>query len=167
MTPRRTTLALLASLALNLFLGGILVGGVVIAHRLHGPMMIHHPGPHPLWAAADGLDPADRQAFHHLLHDQAETVGRQIQAAHRAHQAAWAKLNAEPFDPAGTARGLAEARALEMQARGGVEQRVIDFAATLPPAKRALLAAGLAKSAAHPVMVQIRHGPPEGQPPGP
>jgi uncharacterized membrane protein len=167
MSPRALAIALFASVALNLFVIGTVVGGLVIAHRLHavgGPLARPGAAQLPLWAAADGLPPEHRQAYRALLRDQAMGVGRQVHEARMARRRAWEELNAEPFDAAGAAKHLSEARALEMQARGEVEQRIVQFAATLPQAERAELAAGLARSAPNPAMRRMRAGPPEGPP---
>jgi uncharacterized membrane protein len=149
-SPRALSLSLFASLALNLFLVGTIVGGLVIGHRVHAVMMMGHGGAHPLWTAADTLPPAHRQAYQALLRDQATTVAIQIRQARRDRREAWAGLMAQPFDAEGTGKRLADARTLEMQARGGVEQKIVEFAATLPPDERARLADGLAHSSPAP-----------------
>lgn len=166
MSARSLAIALFASMALNLFVIGTVVGGLVIAHRLHAAGPLARPGvaQQPLWAAADGLPPDHRRAYRALLRGQALDVGRQVREARMARRRAWEGLTAEPFDPAGAARHLADARTLEMQARGNVEQKIVEFAATLPPAERAELAAGLARSGPNPVMRRMRGGPPEGPP---
>ncbi len=146
MTPRALGVSLFASLALNLFLVGAILGGFVIAHRLHAGMMAQHMAPHPLWNAADSLPPAHRQAYQALLRDQGLTVAAQIHQARRARRDAWAGLMAQPVDMDSANKQLADARTLEMQARGGVEQKIVEFAATLPPDERARLADGLAHS---------------------
>jgi uncharacterized membrane protein len=80
---------------------------------------------------------------------------------------------ADPFDAAGTAKTLADARTLEMQARGGIEQKIVEFAATLPVDERAKLAQGLAHATPGPRAVMMRRlhrgGGPDGppQPPEP
>lgn len=147
MSPRALAIALFASVALNLFGIGAVVGGFVIAHRLHEMAPQRAPvGQGPLWKAADALPPERRDAYHDLLRGQALTVGQQVRQARMARRQAWAGLMAEPFDAKGTAKNLAAARALEIQARGDVEQKIVEFAATLPPAERAQLAQGLARS---------------------
>jgi uncharacterized membrane protein len=147
-SPRALAIALFASVALNLFGIGAVVGGFVIAHRLHEMAPQRAPvGQGPLWAAADALPPEHRDAYHDLLRGQALTVGQQVRQARQARRQAWAGLMAEPFDAKGTAKNLADARALEIQARGEVEQKIVEFAATLPAAERAELAQGLGRSA--------------------
>ena len=169
MTPRALGVALFVSLAFNLFLVGAIVGGFVIGHRLHAVVMAPHPPAHPLWTAADSLPPAHRQAFQALLRDQGMTVAIQIHQARRDRRDAWAGLMAEPFDAAAISKRLADARALELQARGGVEDKIVAFAATLPAVERARLADGLAHSNPAPRagMPPMRGGPGGGEGPGP
>ena len=170
MSPRALSISLFASLALNLFLVGAIVGGLVIGHRIHAAA---HQGAHPLWNAADALTPAHRQAYRALLRDQAMTVAVQVRQARRERREAWDGLVSQSFDAAETSRRLAAARALEMQARGGVEEKIVQFAATLPPDERARLADGLAHSnpgprAGMPQGGMMHPGPgPEGPPPPP
>jgi uncharacterized membrane protein len=174
MSPRGLAIALFASVALNLFAIGAVVGGFVIAERLHGMTPVQRPGmgqQQPLWAAADALPAAHRDAYRGLLRDQALIVGQQVRDARQARRRAWAGLMTEPFDAAGTAKNLADARALEIQARGGVEQKIVEFAATLPAAEREKLAQGLAHATPGPRAAMMRRlrggGGPDGPPQAP
>lgn len=172
MSPRGLTIALFASVALNLFAVGAVVGGFVIAERLHGMTPVVRPGgQQPLWRAADDLPTVHRDAYRGLLRDQALTVAQQVRDARQARRRAWAGLMADPFDAAATAKSLADARALEMQARGGVEQKIVEFAATLPADERAKLAQGLAHATPGPRAGAMRRlqggGGQDGLPVGP
>ncbi len=166
MSSRGLAIALFISMALNLFAVGAVVGGFVIAQRMHS-VQPGRPGAQqqPLWAAADGLPAEHRQAYRALLRGQALGVAQQVRDARMARRRAWEGLTAEPFDPAGTAKNLADARNLEMQARGGVEEKIVQFAATLPQAERAELADGLARSAPGARLLRrVRGGGPDGPP---
>lgn len=145
-SPRALTLALIASVALNLFVIGAVVGGVVVGHRLREAAPASARPRQPLWAAADALPAEHRRAYRQMLRGEAMGVGDQLRQARRARREAWTQLGADPLDRPAVARRLSEARALEMTARGGVEDRIVDFAADLPPAERAALAQGLARS---------------------
>lgn len=175
MSPRGLAIALFVSVALNLFAIGAVVGGFVVAERLHGMTLVQRPGAgpqQPLWTAADALPTAHRDAYRALLRDQALPVGLQLRQARQARRQAWAGLMTEPFDATGTAKTLADARTLELQARGGIEQKIVEFAATLPAEERAKLAQGLAHATPGPRAVMMRRlhggGGPDGppQPPG-
>ncbi len=145
-SQRTLTLALVASVALNLFVIGAVVGVLILGHRLREAANgANRPG-QPLWTAADTLRPEQQRAYRQVLRGEAAGVGGQMRQARQARRAAWADLGAEPLDGPAVSRRLAEARALEMTAREGVEDRIVAFAATLPPADRAELAKGLART---------------------
>ncbi|MFZ3004552.1 MAG: periplasmic heavy metal sensor, partial [Phenylobacterium sp.] len=136
-SQRTLTLALVASVAVNLFVIGAVVGVVVLGHRMREAVGGVNRPRQPLWSAADTLPPEHQRAYRQLLRGQADPVGGQIRQARQARRDAWGDLGAEPLNGPAVSRRLAEARALEMTARGGVEDRIVAFAATLPPAERA------------------------------
>lgn len=148
MTTRSLYIALFASLAVNLFAIGAVVGGFAMVHRL-GPSS-HPPaggmGQGPLWAAADSLPADQAMTYRRLLREQAQGLSQQVRAARQARREAWLSLTTEPFNAAVVTQSLAQARSLEMQARSDVEQTIVDFAAKLTPDQRAKLADGLAKT---------------------
>lgn len=148
MNSRALTIALVASLALNLFVIGAVAGGVFIGQRLRdaAPAATGGRPRQPLWTAADSLPPEHRGAYRQILRGQAMEVGGQLREARQARRAAWAGLAADPLDGPAVAKRLAEARALEMTARSVVEERIVTFATTLTPAERAALAEGLTQS---------------------
>ena len=148
MSPRTLYIALFASLALNLFAIGAVVGGFAMTHRQGPPDRpgVGGMGQGPLWAAADGLPPDQSATYRRLLHEQAQGLSQQVRAARQARREAWLSLTTEPFNAKAVTQSLAQARGLEMQARAGVEQTIVDFAAELTPDQRAKLADGLAKS---------------------
>lgn len=144
-SQRTLTLALVASVALNLFVIGAVVGVMVLGHRVREAHGANRPR-QPLWSAADTLPPEHQRAYRQLLRGEAGRVGGQMRQARQARREAWDDLGGEPLDGRAISRRLKEARALEMTARGGVEDRIVAFAATLPSAERAELARGLARS---------------------
>lgn len=144
MSPRALTLALIGSVALNLFVIGVVVGGVVVGHRMREAGPGANRPRQPLWTAADTLPPEHQQAYRRLLRGQNGQTDHQMRQARQARREAWSHLADEP-GPAVSKR-LADARVLEMTARAGVEDRIVAFAATLPPAERSELAIGLARS---------------------
>ena len=145
-SQRTLTLALIASVALNLFVIGTVVGGVVVGHRFREASPAANRPRQPLWSAADTLPPEHRRAYRQLLRGEAGGVRGQMRQARQARRDAWTYLGAETLDGPAISKRLSEARTLEMTARGGVEDRIVAFAATLPPAERAELARGLARS---------------------
>lgn len=145
-SQRTLTVALVASVALNLFVIGAVVGVVVVGHRVREVAQSREGARQPLWRAADALPPEHQRAYRQLLQAEAGGVGGQMRQARQARREAWNDLGGEPLDGPAISRRLKEARALEMTARGGVEDRIVAFAATLPSAERAELARGLARS---------------------
>ncbi len=133
MTPRATTFALIGSAALNLFLVGALAGVMAMGLRLGSA----RPAPHnPLRGAAASLEAQDRSKLVSTLRAQG-LVARPLKAqAHELRRDAWATLSDASFDSARVKAGLAQARALDQRARGGVEDSVVDFAGALPLEER-------------------------------
>jgi uncharacterized membrane protein len=146
MSPRTLKIALVTSVALNLFSIGAVVGGFAIAHRLHGtPGPAMGMGTGPLWSAADGLPQAQREAYRRRLQEQSTGLRDQVHAARQARRQAWLGLTQEPLNANKVSASLAEARALETKARSNVEEAIVAFAASLPAQERAELAKGLTR----------------------
>lgn len=144
MNRRGLLIALIVSLAVNLFAIGAVVGAIVLGPRLHGPGV--RPGGPPFWSAAAELPPERRAAYRQALMGEAGEVRDAMRAARQARREAWLSLGDPAFSPGDATARLERARTLEMQARSAVERRIVDFAVTLSPEERARLAKGLAKS---------------------
>jgi uncharacterized membrane protein len=151
MSRRVLIIVIFVSVALNLFLIGGLVGGLVVGERLRAqhrpPAMARGPA---LWTAANSLPPEQRRAYRRILRGEGGEVRSHMREARMARTEAWRMLGDERLDVALAKQRLAEARNREMQARGGVEDRIVDFAAGLSPQERAELARGLAEPARGP-----------------
>lgn len=163
MSPRALTIALLASLAINLFAVGAAVG-VFVAGRNAPPMRGQPLGPAALWRAGDALPPDQRQAYRDLLRAQSLEVRQEVRQSRRARREAFEALGEDRVDPAAIRSRLDEARRLEMQARGQVEGALVDFAARLPPPERADLALGLTNFAPGPRAGRMGPGGPDQRP---
>ena len=137
----RTRLLLIASLALNLFLAG-LIGSALLLDR-KPEKEPHRHGRRSFWAAAEQLDPAQRDAFRQVLRQKAEEARPRLQALRQARRDAAAAMAAEPYDPEAVRLALARARTEELALRGGVEEAVVSFAATLDQEDRAVLGQAL------------------------
>ena len=166
MTQRSLTIALILSLAVNLFLVSGIAGMFLIGRHLHAahPRMM---AGQPLWAAGRALPPEARMDYFRTLHEGGGDVREQMRQARRMRHEAFASLGAEPFDAGAVRRRLAEARRLETEARGRVEGRLVDFAAALPPPERRALAHGLVEFAPGPGRGMRREGPPPASGPPP
>lgn len=145
MSRRTLLIVLFVSLAVNLFLVGALAGGLVIGQRMHGerPPPMQRGMAQPLWRAGDALPPESAMAYRQALRGAGPELRDAMRSARAERAEAWKSLAAEPFDPAATKRRLADIRGREADARGRIEERIVDYAAGLPAADRAALARGL------------------------
>jgi uncharacterized membrane protein len=147
MSARGLTIALLASAALNVFVIGA-GAGLLASHAFSPAGGAGGPPQNPLRAAAERLDPADREALLQLMQDQVQANGPLLVDARKARREARALMLAQPFDRAATAAALGRARADEIQVRGRLEDAVVDFAARLSPQARATLSSGIMRATA-------------------
>ena len=143
MTGRRTTIAILCSVALNLFLVGALVGVLAVGIRSAAG---RPSGRQWLRGAAMSLTGDERSRLFATLRGQAATVRPLTAQARGLRQDAWNQLGANTLDPTVVKSTLARARALDQQARGTVEDSVVDFAATLPQGERLTFARSLQRA---------------------
>ncbi|MFN3521915.1 MAG: periplasmic heavy metal sensor [Phenylobacterium sp.] len=152
MSRRVLLIVLFVSLALNLFVAGAVVGGLVAGGRTpHASPSQANPRPGPaLWAAGEALPPDRRREFRRLLREQGPVTNQRLREVRQARREAWLMLGKEPFDPVAASRALDAARQAEIAARRDVEHRVVEFAARLPPDERARFAQSLAPPAPDP-----------------
>lgn len=125
-------------LALNVFLLCSVAGGAAVWLYQSRETQVKQ-----LPLAAEFLPEKSRKAFEKVL---SEAYRAQRQTSLEAKQAridAAALIGKEPLDVAALKAALAKAREGDTATRGVVEERAIDFAATLPVAQRQLLAQGL------------------------
>lgn len=136
---RWSSILLVVSLVLNIFLVGAIAGG--LWRWTHNQGLGLRAG----WRmrAAEALPPdraeAFRQTVRGAMRDNLE-LGRQARAA----RAEAARLFVAPrFDTAAVRGQLAQARQADSALRARLEDEVVGFAATLPPDQRAALAQAL------------------------
>lgn len=136
--PRAPVIALIASVALNLFLiaavGVVMFLGAGPGRRIQQPVLRH---------AAQSLNPADRAAFLTMLRTQGRAAKPSNQRARALRLEGWGSLGDPTFDPTAAKAKLAEARNLNLATRSAVEDAVVDFAASLPPSERVALGEAL------------------------
>lgn len=152
MSRKTLLIALFGSLALNLFLVGTVAGGLVVGQKVRSerpPVAAQRPNP-PLWRAGDALPPDQAQAYRRALRDQSPEVRESMRAARVARMEAWRTLGQEPFDPVAAKRRLAAIRAQEADARGRIEDDMVDFAAGLSLDERRILVRGLTERGRQP-----------------
>lgn len=149
MSRRGLWIALIVSLAVNLFVLGGLAGAALGGFRLREPPP--PPGPPRLSAAGAALSGPQREAWQAAIRQGAETSGPKVEQARALRREAWRGLTAGPVDVEGTLAKLNRSRVLELQARSEMDRVAVGFAATLPESDRRKLAEALSR--------QRRHGP--------
>jgi uncharacterized membrane protein len=129
---RRLGLALLVSLGLNLFLGGMVASNWL---RQAPPP----PGPRGHFdrmAARHAVSPAYRDLVERIWRRNAGELRLRMGAVHEARQTVRRGLVAEPFDRQALARAHAALSARLMDARAAMEANIAEIAAALPPEER-------------------------------
>jgi uncharacterized membrane protein len=134
----RARLLLWGSLALNLFLAGLIVGALLLGER--GRRDRGPKPPRSLLAAAEQFEPAEREAFEALLLRKAQESRPQARALRRARGEVRAAISAEPYDPAAAVAAMDRARAQEIALRRELDSAVLEFATRLDAEERAALA---------------------------
>ena len=154
MSRRGLWIALIVSLAVNLFVLGGLAGVALRGLRHHGP-----PPPGPRLAAAGAvLSEQQREAWRAAIRQGAETSRPKLEQARALRRGAWHDLSTGPVDANATLAALDRSRMLEMQARSEMDRAVVGFAATLPESERRELAEVLSRQRRHPPGEGSREG---------
>lgn len=159
MKPRGLIIALVASLALNLFLAGLIVGGAVVARRMAELRpAVGGQARTPLWRAGDALPQPQRRAFRQAIRQAAASTQDQIREGRGLRRDSIAMLEQPTFDAAAARAGMDRARRIDGEARSQLDGAILEFAATLTPEQRLVLAAGLRQAMAG----QLRDPPARG-----
>lgn len=133
-------IALSASIVLNLFILGAATG----AYFWQGtPQPSRQPG-QGFAAAAEALEPAERQAFRQALAKARREAQPDSQAARDARDKLAQLLNQPDLDRKAIDAALDMTRMADVRVRARIEAAVIDFAESLDPKNRAILVDGLA-----------------------
>ncbi|WP_116091730.1 periplasmic heavy metal sensor [Sphingomonas crusticola] len=136
---RWPTILLIVSLFVNIFLFGAIAGSVW--HWTHGPGFTPRGG----WRAraAQALPERDGDALRAAIRDTVRNASSAVQAG-RAARAEAAHLFVQPaYDANAIAAQLDRARTADMALRASLENRVVQFAGTLPQSERQKLAEAL------------------------
>ncbi|MDB5469251.1 MAG: hypothetical protein JWR84_811 [Caulobacter sp.] len=161
MKPRGLIIALVVSVAINLFLAGLIVGGVVVARRATEmrPPALAGQNRTPLWRAGDELPFPKRRAFRQMFRQAGLDTREAIRESRAIRREAIAAMEQPDYDAKAAIDKMNRARQLDSQARSQVEARMLEFAATLTPDERELLAQGLRRAMAG----QLREPPARGE----
>jgi uncharacterized membrane protein len=141
MRPTWVVIALIVSVALNLFLIGAAAGvfalGVSLARENARPRAGLY-----VRATRDLPESTGRDMRQMLRGVWAQAQG-QVAASRQLRLEGWGSL-ADPKPDAATIKAkLAQSRQLDTTTRATVEERIVDYALTLPPAERDAFAAGM------------------------
>jgi uncharacterized membrane protein len=161
MSRRALVIALIVSVAVNLFVIGGVAGAALMLFRMHAGLPPGPPRP-PMFAMAEDvgaqLAPEHRQQWMTRLRDAAEAAGPRLRQSHDLRREAWSRLAADPVDVQAVTAELAQARELELQARGDIDRTVVTFAGGLPADERKKIADKLAKGRLGGRMLFLRRG---------
>jgi len=155
---RRASLWITASLALNLFLAGLLIGGIASPGL---PFARHARPPAPVFsveAVMLGLPEAERATVRRVIGAKSGEIRGAIRALRRAQGRAGDAVAADPLDQAALQSALEELRARNGDVQAVVHAMIEDLAGTLEPADRARLARAMFQGSPHGIPL-VQHGP--------
>ena len=142
--------ALTASLAINVFLGGLFVGrwmgpSPVLADR--GPVRAERPVQAMLDRMSGALDAADRATFDTAMERHRQGLSATGAEFREARRRAAELMSAEPLDRAKLEKAMAELRERNQDFQRTLHAALMDAAAALPPdARHKIAAAGRPRS---------------------
>ena len=139
---RKLSIALAASVVLNVFLAGALAAGAV---SLRTESRMINAG--SLRVAGAELPKSERRSFRLALREARASMRPTIVAARVAKAEAAGLLRQPELDQDAVNASLDRARAADTAVRAAVERRAVAYAATLPPADRARLADAMQRRA--------------------
>jgi uncharacterized membrane protein len=163
MDRRWVLVVLFVSLALNVFIIGGLVGAGLAGVKLRPPPPAATPRG-GMGQAIRALPPEQQQAWRAGNRDFMASNGPKFREARELSREAMRRFGDEPFARDAILADLKQARSLEFEARVAQDQRVVDFAAGLPPDQRRVMARALARP---PLGRRGPRGPDGGRPPLP
>lgn len=132
-SSRGLAIGLIASLALNLFLGGALVARQVF-HRGH--FRITAEGPYPRWAKKAKLSTEQTAKVQAIWKENYPEVRTRMRAMRLARRQMRARLFADPLDPKALDRAAADVRARSMETQRYVHDMMGKVAATMTADER-------------------------------
>ncbi|MEO3386337.1 periplasmic heavy metal sensor [Mesorhizobium sp. CAU 1741] len=143
MSDRAPRFLLAASLAINLFVFGAVVGAGFMWLAQGQPDAPGAGQQRGLRFAAEELSRDQRRAFRGALADARRQSASDIDGARAGREEVARLLATEPFDRAAVEAALAATRQSDMALRARLEEAIAGFAAGLTPDERARLADGL------------------------
>jgi uncharacterized membrane protein len=145
MRPRWLIVALVVSVALNLFLVGVGAGIVALGLRIASDSGAR-PGAY-FWATQAMSQPA-RGEVRQGMAAMRDEFRADVDRSRTLRIQGWNGLAAAKPDTAAIKLALAQGRQIDLATRAKVEERVVDRIAALPPADRTAFAAGMRRALA-------------------
>jgi uncharacterized membrane protein len=142
MGRRWLLIGLFASVALNLFIVGGLVGAALSGVRLRPPPP-EPRGRAPMAMVIRELPPEQQDAWREQGRAFAEANRPRFREARQLSRRAAERFGEQPFPRDAILADLKRARALEQETRVANDERVVSFAAGLPPEQRVVLSRAL------------------------
>ncbi len=142
-SAKRWAIALLASLAVNLFLGGMLVGRWIERPKA-GASVQGERGGLSLPRLRRHLDPPAQATLDEVVAKHRPEIRDRRRKAGRARRRAMAALVAEPFDQAQARAALDEFGDKSLAMQQGAHEAMLELAASLTPAERQRLREAMA-----------------------
>ena len=148
MSNRALTIAVIASLALNLFVVAAATTLWITRDNVEATVAEQRrPGRRvPMMAIAESFDPAVRDRVRETMRASALAARPDFEAAREARRSAVELAGAETFDPAAVSALLDRSRDAELRGRERLERDMITLLGSLDPDYRAALAPALARS---------------------
>lgn len=144
MRGRWLIVGLIASLVLNLFLIGAAAGVIALGARMAHENAAARTA--VLVRATRDLPPADRRAMRQMLRQAWLDAKGPAEQSRALRLEAWGSIADPAADAARIKQELAQSRQIDLADRAKVEETVVDYALTLPPADRKLFAAGMVRA---------------------
>ncbi len=133
--PRWMIVALVASVGLNLFLGGLMAGRLLKSGGEREARM-----PPPVARLFDQLPETARESMQGAMRQRQGEMRQRMQSMRAARESVGEKLAAEPYDRAAVEVALAELRQRQVDMRGVFHGALAETAAGLPLDQRRQLA---------------------------
>jgi uncharacterized membrane protein len=145
MKPRTLTIALIASLTINVFLLSAVGAGAVMRYRAMEERGRHMKMGNPLFRVGERLPHDVRDRYIARMRQEGAAAWPRLKEARAARAEAAKAMAADPYDPAAVSAALARARVEEAATRATLESAVVDFARDIGPKDRAIIADALRK----------------------
>jgi uncharacterized membrane protein len=146
MRPRWLVIGLIASGLLNLFLIGAAAGVIALGTRMARENSSARPA--ALYWATQGLPQPDRRQMRQMMAGVRDAVRPDAERSLGLRATAWSAIADPKPDAAAIEQKLAQSRQIDIGVRTQVEDRIVAYAAGMPPADRTIFAAGMRRALA-------------------